>query len=154
MVELEGPMLNKLTSTVILTFSFAVMPETGKHPDSLLFLFTSPNQWVSTLRLILAIILFLISFNTFSHFFSHNHKLRKSMLNAGLFMIVFGLVSTLETSLGSVFYDYLKPLDLMIILEAGIVLSSLALATTPVKRPAKPKAATQKAAPKLRQRTA
>jgi len=147
-------MLNKLTSTVILACSFAVMPETGKHPDSLLFLFISPNRWVSTLRLILAIGLFLISFNTLSNIFSHSYKLRKNLLGSGLFMIGFGLIGTLESSLGSIFYDYLKPLDLMIILEAGIILSSLALVTTPVKSSVKPKTATKKTAPKLRQRTA
>lgn len=148
-------MLNKVASTVILTSSFAVMPETGRHPDSLLFLFISPNRLVSTVRLLLAIILFLISFNAFSNLFSRSHTLRKNMLRAGLLLIAFGLISTLESSLGSIFYDYLKPLDLMIILEAGILVSSIALVATPIKQPLKPKAATaRKATPKLRQRTA
>jgi hypothetical protein len=124
-------MLNKLISSVVLSCSFAVMPATGKEPESLLFLFISPNKWVGTVRLALAIILFVLSFKSLTYLFAAYPKLQNRLLIAGLVMIAFGVVVSVEASLGTFFYDYLKPLDLMIILEAGIITASVALANQP-----------------------
>lgn len=146
-------MLNRVISSVILSCSFAVMPIIGNHQGSLLFLFISPNKWVGTVRLALALVAFFISFKNFSKIFNRYPKLRASSLALGLIMIVFGLVSTLEASLGTFFYDYFKPLDLMIILEAGIVITSFTLTTLPKTRPAKSKVMAGKATPKLREKT-
>ena len=147
-------MLNKFISAIILTCSFSVMPITGKEPDNLLFLFISPNKWVGTIRLALTLIVFFISFKTFSKYFVMYPKLNRSLLAFGLIMIAFGLISSLEASLGTVFYDYLKPLDLMIILETGIVATSLALSTVPLLQAAQKSTKPSEPAPKLRQKTA
>lgn len=147
-------MLNKLISTVVLGCSFAVMPASGKDPDGLLFLFISPNKWVGTIRLALALALFFISFKTFSKSFARNKKLQKGLLVSGLAFIAFGLVSSLEASLGTIFYDYLKPLDLMIILEAGIIMSTMALTSLPTAKTRPVVTKTRKAVPKLLQETA
>ena len=138
-------MLNKLISSIILSCSFAVMPAAGKAPDTILSLFISPNRWVSTIRLALALLVFFGCFKTFSKYFIRYSNLRGGLLVAGTILI---------TSLGTIFYDYLKPLDLMIILEAGIITTSLALTAMPTAKNTLPSTKNAKTLPELRQKTA
>lgn len=147
-------MLNKLISSIVLACSFAVMPASGKSPGSLLFLFISPNKWIGTIRLAVALILFFVSFRSLSQYFSRFPKLQKELFLAGLTLIGLGLISTLESSLGTIFYDYLKPLDLMIILECGIVLTGIALSTKPSMLTDMTKVKRTKTIPKLTRKTA
>lgn len=147
-------MLNKLISTIILTCSFAVMPASSKAPSSLLFLFISPNKWVGTIRLALALTIFFVSFRTLTAYFSRFPKLQKRLLITGLTLIGFGLISTLESSLGTIFYDYLKPLDLMIVLECGIIVTTISLTAKPSILTSAPKFKQTKAVPKLARKAA
>lgn len=147
-------MLNKIISSVLLMFSFVIMPYASKAPDGLLFLFASPNKWVGTFRLALALVLFFISFKSLSKLFANFPQLRRISLISGLALIAFGLFSSLETSLGTVFYDYLKPLDLMVLLEAGIVATSMSLTTKVARSTSNQVRNAQKTTPKLLQESA
>lgn len=149
-------MPNKLISSIMLACSFAVMPLSGSHPDNLLFIFISPSRWAGVIRLLLALTMFFISFASlkgFNDLISRHSKGRPLTLGLGMGLIAFGLFGALESSLGTVFFDYLKPLDIMIILETGIIISSAALsaaALPPVSRRKLPAARKpRKVAPKL-----
>lgn len=115
---------NRIISSVILAACFPIMAILPSHPASLLFIFVSGNKWVSTIRLALALILLALSFGLIRL----PKSARKPLIVTGLGMISFSFVALLATSLGSFLYDYMKILDVMITMEAGIIFCSLAMA--------------------------
>jgi hypothetical protein len=133
--------INKITSSVILAVSFAIMAILPRHPASLLFIFVAGNKWVSAIRLALALGLFALSFGII-----RPARGFRSMLSIGCGLIVLGLIAFMATSFGYFLYDYMKILDVMIVLESGIILCSMALESQPVNKtvrrhvPAKAKA--------------
>jgi hypothetical protein len=137
-------MTNKIISSIILVAAFPIMAITPTNPDSLLFIFISNNKFVATARLALALVLVAISFGLISF----NQVTKKTFLYVGLGLIATGLIAGLASSLGSFLYDYLKLLDVLIILEAGIILCSIALLPTP--KPSRASAAGRKKSAKPR----
>jgi hypothetical protein len=124
-------MTNKIISSIILVAAFPIMAITPTNSDSLLFIFISNNRFIATARLALALALAAISFGLISF----NRIAKKTFLYVGLGLIVGGMITGLASSLGSFLYDYLKLLDVLIILEAGIILCSIAL--LPVRKPSR-----------------
>jgi hypothetical protein len=121
---------NKVISSVILAACFPVMAIIPSHPASLLFIFISGNKWVGTIRLAIALVLIAISFGLFRL----RPSAKKPLLAVGTCFILFGVIALLATSLGSFMYSYIKIMDVMILLEAGIILCSAAITQTePVK---------------------
>ncbi|MDB5160805.1 MAG: hypothetical protein JWO96_185 [Candidatus Saccharibacteria bacterium] len=144
-------MTNKIISSVILAAAFPIMAITPSNSDSLLFIFISNNKFVATARLALALGMVALSFNLFN-FFSTIAK--KTFLYSGFGFIIFGLAAGLASSLGSFFYDYLKVLDVMTILEAGIILCSTALLVKAPKAKTRRSASKKQAKPRVALRQA
>jgi len=119
--------INRIISTVILAASFSIMAIVPDHPASLLFIFISGNKWVGTIRMIIALVLLALSFNLIRP----SESTRKPLLYGGVSLIFFGLISLLATSLGSFLYDYVKIMDVYILLETGIISCSIALTAEP-----------------------
>jgi hypothetical protein len=132
MLKLGDNMTNKVISTILLAVSFPVLEATPSHPNSLLFLFMSNNKIVATVRLALALILFAVSFN----YLRLTHKVvQRIVLFIGVALILFGGLCLAQTSLGSMLYNYIKLLDMMVIVEAGVVLASASLIAGATKSP-------------------
>jgi|GEM_PF-5261310 len=140
-------MVNKVISSVIFTSSLVFLALANGQPDNLLFLFLSNNKLIAVSRVVLASGMMLLSFKSLLH----NKKLRQGIKFTGLFLIGFGALSMLITSLSSALYNYIKLIDILIIAEAGVIYTSCAI-TQQLATAAKAKPA--KANMKLRQKAA
>jgi hypothetical protein len=125
-------MINKLISSVILAACFPILAITPSHQASLLFIFISGNKLVATFRLAVALIMFAVSFRLINFSLLSKNK----QLYTGLGLIVFGIFMVVMTSVDYFLYDYMKLLDVFIVLEAGIILCNNALITTQKRAPA------------------
>jgi hypothetical protein len=116
-------MTNKVISSTVLATTIAFLALATTQPDSILFLFLSPDQTVGLLRILLAIGMVFLSFRGFIN----SSRVRSAAKYSGLVLIAFGISSLMFTGLSSAIYDYAKLLDIMIIAEAGIIFTSSAL---------------------------
>lgn len=117
-------MFNKLISLVLLSTAFVTMGAANQHGNSPFYLVLSSNRWSGLARLTLMLIITVLSFKLL------NLKGRFSAIIIGLLglsLIVGGAVTLCITSLSSLVYDYIKPLDTIMFMEAGVVLLLAAL---------------------------
>lgn len=113
-------MTNKFISVVTLFCMLVVLLIANVSPADPLFSIISPDPAISALRLSLVAVMIYVAFKTFIK----NRFLRRGLTGAGLVLIVFGLVSLVNPYISGLFYHYLMPLDLLLIVEAGIVLTA------------------------------
>lgn len=98
----------------------AVLLMANLSPDDPLFSIISPDPAIGAFRLSLVAVMVYAAFkNLFKSRF-----LRRGLAGAGLTLIAFGLVSLVKPYVSGLFYHHLMPLDLLLIIEAGIVLTA------------------------------
>lgn len=116
-------MINKLISIGTLLCLLAIMLMSRADSNDPLFYLISVDSGAATLKLALvAAMLYLAFKNSFSSAF-----IRNGVALLGLGIIVFGVSGLFVPVLGNILYEYFKPLDLLLLIESGIVFSASAL---------------------------
>lgn len=115
---------NKIISLIMLAATVAFLALSRSDPNNLLFLFVSPEPVANVARLTLAIGMTLLSFRRIIS----SRSFRNCVKYAGFSLIIFGFYSMI--GIGGLINDYIKLLDVFIMAEAGIVLTTIALTTT------------------------
>lgn len=118
---------NKVISSVLLLTSIAITAVTPSHQDSLLFIFASPNFVIAAARVMVSYGLFWLSFSEYKP----SKQNEKAFLIAGATLVGLGMAAVFATSFGYFLWNYLKILDIMIMMEVGIIL--MAAAVVPAK---------------------
>jgi hypothetical protein len=127
-------MVNRVVSLSVLLCVVAVLIWGTLSPSYPLFLFISPDKWLSIARLLFASFMVLASFTSVFN----SSELRKITYRMGMGMIGLGAFLLLLTQVQASLFDYFKPLDLLLLVEAGVILSSTSLApASDTKKPAR-----------------
>jgi hypothetical protein len=135
-------MTNKIVSLSVFLCVVAVLVWGSLSPSYTLFYFISSDKWLSIARLLLAGSLVWVSFGGVVS----TKELKDIGLKAGLILMSVGAFLLLLTQFQGGLFDYLKPLDLLLIVEAGVIFSLTSLTATPASTP-KPKKNRQMALP-------
>jgi hypothetical protein len=101
-------------------------------PNSPLFYFISSNKWVAIIRLAVVGSMIWLSWGGYLK----DERLRRLLSRIGAGLIVLGSW-LLVSQLNFVFSDVVKPLDILLTIEAGVIISLTALVAAP-KTKAKP----------------
>jgi hypothetical protein len=124
-------MLNKIVSLLVFLCVVAVLIWGSLSPENSLFFFISSNKWISIGRLLIAGSLVWISFRDVIN----TSEVKKLSLQAGLALMGLGTFLFFLTQYQSALFDYFKPLDLVLMIEAGVIFSLTSLTTTPASAP-------------------
>ncbi|MBA3757998.1 hypothetical protein H0X09_04035 [Candidatus Saccharibacteria bacterium] len=139
-------MINKLISVVTLVGLIAVVLMARADSSDPLFYFLSLDPGATMLKITLVFGMLLMAFkNSFS-----SSNLRSSMAVFGLSLVTVGTAGLFMPTFGNAIYDFLKPLDFLLLVESGLVYSAAALESPiikPVYRKAEPAAPAQLTAP-------
>jgi hypothetical protein len=104
-------------------------------PNSQLFFFVSSDKWIALSRLILVGAMIWLSFK--GHI--SNLKMRRYIWLAGISFMSVGTALMTATQVNGLLFDYFKPLDLLLLIEAGIIFSLVSLETVAQTHPASKK---------------
>ncbi|HEY1248101.1 MAG TPA: hypothetical protein VGE97_03855 [Nitrososphaera sp.] len=123
-------MINRIVSVSVLLCVVVVLIWGVLSPDNPLFFFISSNKWLSISRLFLAGAVVFVTYTGVIR----SHDLKRLACRCGLGLMALGTFLFLLTQLQPYLFDYFKPLDLLLLVEAGVILTSasLAPASTPV----------------------
>jgi hypothetical protein len=105
----------------VLAIFIAIFSHNSNDP---LYLFISGNILINIARLIIIGTLLAICL----HGYIHNSKVRQALMGFGFIMLGFGLLSMANMSIESALYNYLKPLDYILISELGVTATLMSLA--------------------------
>ena len=96
-------------------------------PDSPLFYFIGPERWLMLVRLALVGGMIWVSFNGYIR----RPKTRHILNRVGLVMLGLGAVTFMAIQLSGYLFDFFKPLDVLLLVEAGAIFSLASLADKP-----------------------
>jgi hypothetical protein len=130
-------MSNRVISIVLFALALVTFISTSTNTLDPLFLFLADNPLSGALRLAIAASLLAVTFRC--QLFTSNQI--STILFLGFSLIVFGGASLFSNSMGWALYNYLMPLDSLLLVEAGIIYSLTGLNATAVEKPqtSKPK---------------
>jgi hypothetical protein len=117
-------MVNRVVSLSVLLCVVVVLIWGVFSPDNPLFLFISSNKWLSIARLIIVGSAVFVSLSDFMS----NRKFNRIAYLFGMSLIALGGSILFFTQIQNIILDYLKPLDLLLLVEAGVILASASLA--------------------------
>jgi hypothetical protein len=125
-------MINRIVSLLVLLCVVVVLIWGVLSPSNSLFFFISSNKWLSITRLLVAGFLVWLCFRDMIYRPKHIRLAYKAGLaTMGLGMFLFMLTQVQMSML----VDYLKPLDLLLLIEAGVILTSISLSAAPASSP-------------------
>lgn len=130
-------MSNRVISIVLFVLALITFISTSTNTLDPLFLFLADNPLSGALRLAIAASLLAVTFKR--PLFTSNQI--STILFIGFSLIIFGATSLFSNSMGWALYNYLMPLDSLLLTEAGIIFSLTGLNATAVEKPliSKPK---------------
>jgi hypothetical protein len=123
-------MINRIVSLLVLLCVVAVLIWGVLGPSNPLFFFISSNKWLSIVRLLVAGSLVWVSFGSVVN----TAELKRTAYRGGLVLMGLGTLLFLLTQVQTALFDYLKPLDLLLLVEAGVIYSSVSLAAKPATK--------------------
>jgi hypothetical protein len=115
-------MLNKIISIGTLVCMLAVLAMARTEPSDPLFYLISINPGATLFKLSLVGAMLFMAFKDCIR----NVFTRRGVAFYGVALIIFGVAGLVTPSLGNALYDYLKPMDLLLVIETGIVFSAAA----------------------------
>lgn len=116
-------MIGKVSGIVMFVCSAAIYVLALQSPDDPLLLFVSGNPLVSSLRLILAISLIVISFKTKFRY----KETPKIILAFGAPLAILSVFSLFDSTVEYSLYSFIKPLDYVMLLQMGLTYSLIGL---------------------------
>lgn len=116
-------MFNKLISVATLLCMLVILLLGRVDPSDPLFFFISLDPAVTALRLSLVGAMLLVAFTNFVN----NDFVRRGLAGSGFSLMLFGALVLAVPSVSGLFIDHLMPLDLLLIIETGIVFMAAAV---------------------------
>jgi len=116
-------MTNKLITGATLLCLLAIALVGHINPTDPLFAFVSIEQ--ASMLFKLGLVAAMVSLTFLS--LAKNAVLRASLAIVGLGLLSFGAVTLLVNPFGAALYEFLKPLDLLLVMEAGIIFTISAI---------------------------
>jgi len=123
-------MLNKVISASSFILLTAILFEALFNPLDPVFLFFSDNPFVAVIRTLLVGGMVYFSFKK-----SVSGRTKKSLAVLGSMLIITGFVCLMLTPIqGTLIYNYFHYLDFLVMIEAGVIFSSVALSRAPITK--------------------
>ena len=122
-------MLNKILSLLVLVCVILILVFARQMPNNPIFFFISSNQWIAMGRLILVGSMIWLSWGGYLK----DKRIRTTLGRLGAILISLGTILLLATQFNGRFFDIFKPLDMLLIIEAGVVISLATLIAAPKK---------------------